>query len=75
MQTSQATVLEFDDANGTGKVVYDDGSVQAFDAAAFLASGLRLLRRVNACGSNCGDDDGHVGRRDDRDAARRLNQR
>jgi cold shock CspA family protein len=41
----QATVRDFDPASGSGSVFLDDGSVCAFGAAAFAASGLRLLRR------------------------------
>ena len=41
----QATVREFDAASGSGTVFLDDGSVCAFGAEVFTASGLRLLRR------------------------------
>ena len=40
----QATVRSFDQATGSGSVFLDDGTVCAFGAAAFAASGLRLLR-------------------------------
>jgi hypothetical protein len=40
----QATVLDFDPAGRGGRVVFDDGHPERFDAAAFAASGLRLLR-------------------------------
>jgi hypothetical protein len=40
----QATVRRFDSATRAGDVLLDDGSVKAFDAAAFDPSGLRLLR-------------------------------
>ena len=40
----QATVREFDPAARSGTVFRDDGTVAAFGAAAFDASGLRLLR-------------------------------
>jgi hypothetical protein len=40
----QATVFEFDDADGSGTVVLDDGVRLAFGPQAFAASGLRLLR-------------------------------
>jgi cold shock CspA family protein len=46
----QATVKAYDAATRTGSVLLDDGSELAFDAAAFDAGGLRLLRfgqRVN----------------------------
>ncbi|MCW2947858.1 MAG: hypothetical protein JWR24_4575 [Actinoallomurus sp.] len=46
----QATVKAYDGATRTGSVLLDDGSELAFDAAAFDAGGLRLLRlgqRVN----------------------------
>lgn len=40
----QATVRGFDPATRSGTVFCDDGTVVAFGAAAFDASGLRLLR-------------------------------
>jgi 2-phospho-L-lactate guanylyltransferase len=40
----QGTVATFDDQNGSGTVLLDDGTEVAFPAAAFVASGLRLLR-------------------------------
>jgi hypothetical protein len=40
----QATVRSFDPATRSGSVFLDDGTVLAFGAAAFAASGLRLLR-------------------------------
>ena len=43
MGTVQGTVARFSD-DGSGSVVLDDGSPLPFDAAAFAASGLRLLR-------------------------------
>jgi len=46
----QATVKAYDAGTRTGSVLLDDGSELAFDAAAFQAGGLRLLRfgqRVN----------------------------
>ena len=46
----QATVKDYDRDTRTGSVLFDDGSELAFDAAAFDAGGLRLLRlgqRVN----------------------------
>ena len=41
----QATVREFDQANGSGSVFLDDGTVLVFGPEVFAASGLRLLRR------------------------------
>ncbi|MBO0816228.1 MAG: hypothetical protein J2P30_13935 [Actinobacteria bacterium] len=41
----QATVREFDAADGSGSVFLDDGTVCGFGPEAFAASGLRLLRR------------------------------
>jgi 2-phospho-L-lactate guanylyltransferase len=38
------TLRRFDGARRSGDVLLDDGTVQAFGAAAFDASGLRLLR-------------------------------
>lgn len=46
----QATVATFDAATRAGTVLLDDGAELGFDAAAFAAGGLRLLRfgqRVN----------------------------
>lgn len=46
----QATVKAYDAATRGGSVLLDDGSELSFDAAAFGAGGLRLLRfgqRVN----------------------------
>ncbi|RKS75058.1 hypothetical protein BZB76_3586 [Actinomadura pelletieri DSM 43383] len=46
----QATVKEFDAATRAGSVLLDDGTELPFDAEAFAAGGLRLLRfgqRVN----------------------------
>lgn len=40
----QATVASFSAASRTGTVLLDDGSELPFDAVAFDASGLRLLR-------------------------------
>lgn len=40
----QATVHRYDDENGTGEVLTDNGRVLAFSAEVFAASGLRLLR-------------------------------
>ena len=40
----QATVRAFDEASGSGSVLRDDGVELPFGAAAFAASGLRLLR-------------------------------
>ena len=53
----QATVLSFDPATTAGTVVTDEGAVVAFDAAAFAAGRLRLLRpgqRVRANLSSSG---------------------
>ncbi len=46
----QGTVRAYDAATRSGSVFLDDGTVLEFDAAAFDAGGLRLLRfgqRVN----------------------------
>jgi 2-phospho-L-lactate guanylyltransferase len=40
----QGTVASFDENTGAGTVVLDDGTTVPFPAAAFAASGLRLLR-------------------------------
>lgn len=44
MNTVQATVREFDGQTRTGSVLLDDGRELTFDAAAFAAGGMRLLR-------------------------------
>lgn len=44
MLTMQGTVATFDATSRSGTVLLDDGSELAFPAAAFDASGLRLLR-------------------------------
>jgi cold shock CspA family protein len=51
----QGTVGTYDAATRTGTVLLDDGTELAFDAAAFAAGGLRLLRfgqRVNLAVEN-----------------------
>lgn len=40
----QGTVRDFDATSRSGSVFLDDGSRVTFDAAAFAAGGLRLLR-------------------------------
>jgi hypothetical protein len=50
----QATVREFDPATGSGSVFLDDGTVAAFGAEVFAASGLRLLRRGQRVAIRCG---------------------
>ena len=40
----QATVATFDPSTGTGTVLTDPGERLTFDAEAFAAGGLRLLR-------------------------------
>ncbi|MGD9955814.1 MAG: hypothetical protein AB7V23_07080 [Candidatus Nanopelagicales bacterium] len=44
MSVVAATVRDHDTASGAGSVLLDDGSVLEYDAAAFAAGGLRLLR-------------------------------
>jgi cold shock CspA family protein len=44
MGAVQGTVSEFDPDSGAGAVLLDDGTRLPFDGAAFVASGLRLLR-------------------------------
>jgi cold shock CspA family protein len=55
----QATVRSFDAATGSGSVFGDDGTVLEFGAAAFTASGLRLLRPGQRVALRC-DDRGAV---------------
>jgi cold shock CspA family protein len=40
----QGTVFDFDETDGAGTVVLDDGERLAFGPQAFAASGLRMLR-------------------------------
>ena len=40
----QASVHRYDDTNGSGSVLLDDGREIPFDGAVMDASGLRLLR-------------------------------
>jgi 2-phospho-L-lactate guanylyltransferase len=40
----QGTVATFDEQRHDGSLLLDDGTPVAFDASAFAASGLRLLR-------------------------------
>jgi cold shock CspA family protein len=40
----QATVFDFDEGDGSGTVVLDDGQRLPFSPQAFAASGLRMLR-------------------------------
>jgi 2-phospho-L-lactate guanylyltransferase len=56
----QATVRSFDEHSRTGDVLLDDGSVLAFPARAFDASGLRLLRLGQRVRLEL-DDDGGIG--------------
>ena len=56
----QATVRSFDPATRSGTVFLDDGTVLAFDAAAFTASGLRLLRPGQRAAIET-DQDGAIG--------------
>lgn len=44
MTIAQGTVRDFDPDTRTGRLLLDDGAQLAFDAAAFEAGGLRLLR-------------------------------
>ena len=50
----QATVREFDAADGSGSVFLDDGTVRRFGPEVFAASGLRLLRRGQRVALRCG---------------------
>jgi cold shock CspA family protein len=62
----QATVATYDPDSRSGTVVLDDGTELGFDAAAFDAGGLRLLRfgqRVNiavAVGESGGNGRGEI---------------
>ena len=52
----QGTVSEFESSTGSGAVLLDDGSRVPFPAAAFAASGLRLLRVGQRVRLERGDD-------------------
>ena len=52
----QATVATFDPSTGTGTVLTDPGERLAFDADAFAAGGLRLLRPGQRVGLETADD-------------------
>ena len=47
----QATAYTYDPETRSGSVLLDDGTPVPFDAAAFDAGGLRLLRPGSGCGS------------------------
>jgi cold shock CspA family protein len=54
----QATVRVYDPETRSGSVLLDDGTELPFDAEAFAAGGLRLLRfgqRVNLAMDDAGD--------------------
>jgi cold shock CspA family protein len=51
----QATVRSFDPADGSGTLLADDGTRLEFGAAAFAASGLRLLRPGQRVSIRLGD--------------------
>ncbi|WP_189105249.1 hypothetical protein [Streptomyces camponoticapitis] len=56
----QATAYTFESETRSGSVLLDDGTPVAFDAAAFDAGGLRLLRpgqrvRIEREGGNSGN--------------------
>jgi 2-phospho-L-lactate guanylyltransferase len=55
----QATVSNYDPHTRTGQLLLDDGSELAFAAAAFDASGLRLLRLGQRVRIET-DESGHV---------------
>jgi cold shock CspA family protein len=57
----QGTVGTFDAASGSGTLLLDDGSEVAIPAAAFAASGLRLLRPGQRLTVEA-DDEGRVTR-------------
>jgi cold shock CspA family protein len=58
--TLQGTVRRYDDAGRDGSVLLDDGTEIPFDAAAFNAGGLRLLRSGQRVHLDL--DDGQVSR-------------
>jgi 2-phospho-L-lactate guanylyltransferase len=52
----QGTVATWDPDSGSGSVLLDDGTRMEFPAAAFAASGLRLLRLGQRLRLECGSD-------------------
>ncbi|POM24593.1 hypothetical protein BTM25_32240 [Actinomadura rubteroloni] len=56
----QATVRTFDTETQTGSVLLDDGTELHFDADAFAAGGLRLLRLGQRVRLGV-EDDGRIG--------------
>jgi cold shock CspA family protein len=52
----QGTVATFDAQTHTGTLLLDDGSELTFPAAAFAASGLRLLRSGQRVSISAGPD-------------------
>lgn len=54
----QGTVATFDPDTHTGTLLLDDGSELSFPAAAFRASGLRLLRLGQRVTISAGPDGG-----------------
>ncbi|MEW2358204.1 hypothetical protein [Spirillospora sp. NPDC029432] len=56
----QGTVRTYDAETRTGSVLLDDGTELPFDAAAFAAGGLRLLRFGQRVNLAVGEDDGRV---------------
>jgi 2-phospho-L-lactate guanylyltransferase len=54
----QGTVSEFDDRDGSGAVLLDNGTRVPFPGHAFAASGLRLLRLGQRVRLERGPDDG-----------------
>jgi cold shock CspA family protein len=64
VRSMQATVATYDPDTRSGTVVLDDGTELSFDAAAFAAGGLRLLRfgqRVNIAVAESGRDTAESG--------------
>ncbi|WP_424892898.1 hypothetical protein [Streptomyces sp. XH2] len=64
----QATAYTFDPQTRSGSVLLDDGTPLPFDAAAFDAGGLRLLRpgqrvRIECTGPAAGAEGAQEGRR------------
>ncbi|MEU8547037.1 MULTISPECIES: hypothetical protein [Streptomyces] len=64
----QATAYTFDPQTRSGSVLLDDGTPLPFDAAAFDAGGLRLLRpgqrvRIECTGQAAGAEGAPEGRR------------
>ncbi|MEU9114758.1 hypothetical protein AB0D04_23920 [Streptomyces sp. NPDC048483] len=66
----QATAYTYDETTRSGSVLLDDGTPLPFDAAAFDAGGLRLLRPGQRVRIEFADDANEAGGSDGADAGK-----